>query len=128
MNFFGKIPNWWYICFMTNKINTTNYWNRIDVLLGDTPSKDFCKQNGLNYYTFIGNRIDSRLCNIRETYIIANALGVTVEYLLTGKQPNCYSEELRTVIDILSKDTSKLEAVCTLLGIEKKKQQENDIC
>ena len=89
------------------------------MLLGDFPIKDFCKENGLNYYTFIGNKVDERLCNVRDTYTVANALGTTVEYLLTGKQPTSYSTELRTVIDILSRDSSKLDAVCTLLGIQK---------
>lgn len=104
---------------MTNNINTTNYWNRINCLMGKTPVTEFCKQNGLNYNTFKGNYKDMRLCNTVETYTVAKALGTTVEYLLTGKEPSSYSQELKTVIDILSKNPSKLDAVCTLLGIQK---------
>ncbi len=113
---------------MTQEINATNYWKRIDYLMSNRVIREFCEETGISYNTFRCNHASLRMFNVTETYIIANALGVTVEYLLTGKQPNCYSEELRTVIDILSKDTSKLEAVCTLLGIEKKKQQQNDVC
>lgn len=112
---------------MRQEINTTNYWKRIDYLMGNRTIKDFCEENNISYNTFKGNHTSLRMFNVTETYIIAQALGTTVEYLLTGKQPNLYSEELRTVLDILSKDTNKLDAVCTLLGIEKKKQQETDV-
>lgn len=97
------------------------------MLLGKMPVTEFCKQNGLNYNTFKGNYKDMRLCNVVETYTIAQALETTVEYLLTGKKPKFYSEELRTVIDILSKDSTKLDAVCTLLGVEKKKISQNEV-
>ena len=105
---------------MTNNINTTDYWKRIDRLMGNRVIKDFCEENGISYNTFKGNHTSLRMFNVVDTYTVANALGTTVEYLLTGKQPTSYPTELRTVIDILSKDSSKLDAVCTLLGIQKK--------
>ena len=100
-------------------INAKDFWNRIGFKLGNTLATDFCKQYGLKYNTFKSNRSDLRYCNVVDTYIIASSLGTTVEYLLTGKEPNSYSQELKTVIDILSKNPSKLDAVCTLLGIQK---------
>lgn len=103
------------------EIDAYSYWKRVDILLEKKNIQiiEFCKQHGINYNTFKGNRSALRLCNTKETYVVAKELGVSVEYLLTGKDTKIqtYPPRIQAVVDILMKDETKLTAVCTLLQI-----------
>ena len=109
------------------EIDAYSYWKRVDILLEKKNIQiiEFCKQHGINYNTFKGNRSALRLCNTKETYVVAKELGVSVEYLLTGKDTKLqtYPPRIQAVVDILLKDDTKLNAVCTLLQIPAEKDQ-----
>lgn len=102
--------------FMENK-KAYEFWNRVDEI-NHLSLKELCTAAEIDYGKVRQSRTNNRLMSCLDTYAIAKVLGVSIEYLITGnKTANACSGRLQAVIDILSKDEAKLDAVCTLLQI-----------
>lgn len=97
------------------------FWNNVQSCLKGRTFKSVCSDAGLNYLS-IANRKSGKtpsLPRLESAYAIAKTLGVSMEFLLTGKDPERqeYPPRIQAIIEILLDDESKLNAVCTLLQI-----------
>ena len=105
---------------LDNMPKTTNdiafyFWERVDNL-NNGKLNVLCQRAGLDYNKVKHNRSDVRLMNCIETNAIAQALGTTMEYLLTGESSSVsYSPRVKAVADVLQNDDDKLGAVEVLL-------------
>jgi hypothetical protein len=76
------------------------FWNNVNAQIKakNTTQEWLCKKCDLNLGTF-KNRISAgRYPDALEAVLIASALGVTVEYLVTGKEPADRMPELKSAI------------------------------
>ncbi len=90
---------WENLKFLVKSANTTQYW--------------IAQQAGVSYHTLSGWMTKKRLPDAEQAYAIAQALGVTVEYLVDGDSGDDYvrktlgipeiSEEKRTLIQQIDK-------------------------
>ena len=64
------------------------FWKRFDRLKRE-PLKDICSRHGIRYDRLLHNRSDCRLPKAEDLFALSNAVGVSVEYLLTGRHPCC---------------------------------------
>ena len=82
------------------------FWNNVNALIKakNTTQEWLCKKCNLNLGTF-KNRISAgRYPDALEAVLIASALGVTVEYLVTGQQPVDRTQELKSdILETLNK-------------------------
>ena len=102
---------------MPQKTNEEAYrfWERVDNLNSERLNV-FCERAGLDYNKVKHNRSDLRLMNCMETLAIAETLGTTMEYLLTGERKEVfYSPRVRAIADALEQDQDRLSAVEILL-------------
>lgn len=103
------------------------FWNRVDSKLNGATLKDLCDKAGLNYNS-IRNRKSGdvySLPRMESGYQIAKALGVSLEYLLTGETDRSYNARIRAIADALESDPEKLDAVEVLLFDKKVGQSLN---
>lgn len=63
------------------------FWNRVDLMLGTETLKDLCKKAGLNYDSIRNRKSGATysLPRMETGYALSRALGVSMEFLLTGK-------------------------------------------
>jgi transcriptional regulator with XRE-family HTH domain len=69
--------------------NADSFWKRVNTLIKSQKTKQeaVAEQCNINYQTLRGWVTNHRFPDGNETYRIAAALGTTVEYLVTGKNP-----------------------------------------
>lgn len=82
---------------------TDNFWDRVNSLIkekGIDQQKlaDLCE---INYQTFRGWRTHKTYPDALKTYKIANALGVSVEYLVSGNETNIYKEKFDNLVSAI---------------------------
>ena len=91
------------------------FWKRFDRLKRE-PLKDICSRHGIRYDRLLHNRSDCRLPKAEDLFALSNAVGVSVEYLLTGRHP--YNARTRRIIAALEgQDEEVLYEVERLLGL-----------
>jgi Helix-turn-helix. len=75
---------------------SVEFWNRTKLLIKqqNTTQEFIAKQVGVTLGVFQGWIYNKRFPNAYQAVLIASALGVTVEYLVTGKDSNPYKEQL----------------------------------
>ena len=61
------------------------FWKNVDKILGQQKLIDAAEKAGINYRTIKNQRSDSRLPRLEDAFKIAQSLGTTVEYLMTGE-------------------------------------------
>ena len=61
------------------------YWKRVDGLNRLDSVKELAIQSGLDYVRIVNQRSDCRLPKCEDVLIMAQYLGVSMEYLLTGE-------------------------------------------
>jgi transcriptional regulator with XRE-family HTH domain len=91
-----------------------DFWGRIRQLVkqNKTTHKEFAKACGIHYNTFRSWAMKEMFPNVIDVYIIAKKLGVTVEYLLTGKvsiERKILEAKIDSVKTLLQKSLEKLE-------------------
>ena len=94
-----------------------DYWNRVNIVLNGNTLKDLCEKAGLNYNS-IRNRKSGNVYSLprmENGLLLAKALGVSMEYLLTGEKNHIYNPRVKAVADALENDSEKLDAVEILL-------------
>jgi hypothetical protein len=68
-----------------------DFYDRVQILVKETtdkPLKDFIESLNINYGNYNADKQLDRLPRANESVKIAQALGVTVEYLVTGVKPD----------------------------------------
>jgi len=88
-----------------NIIDATSFWKRVNNLIKQQKTKQeaIAKECNIPYPTFKGMITRKTFPGGDETFLIARALGTTVEYLLSGKHPenspNSLIDDMQAVID-----------------------------
>ncbi|MCR5436133.1 MAG: helix-turn-helix transcriptional regulator [Treponema sp.] len=89
----------------------TEFWERVNKLIKQlhTKQETVASDCGINYQTFRGWIVHKTYPNAKQSVLIANCLGTTVEYLVTGKEildedfKEAYKAELlRTLTNVLN--------------------------
>lgn len=101
-----------------NELNGFYFWENLDRKKGKFTIKNLAEQTGIPYSRLKNQRSDTALPKIEDAYLLAKAIGVSVDYLLTGEEATqTYPPRIQAIIEILLDDENKLNAVCTLLQI-----------
>lgn len=97
--------------------NAEDFWNRVGrLLVGDLTQKWLSHETGINPSTLSTWRIKNRSPHAHEAVAIAQALGVSVEYLVTGKDDYEDKRDLQETIldeDKVFMTPSQMEYVLT---------------
>ena len=102
-------------------MDAERFWENVDRLRPEGDLKAFSKDNGLDYVRIVNQRSDCRIPKLEDAFAIANALNVSIEYLITGENKQMkYSPRIKAIADLLTNDTARLDAVEVLLFGEKK--------
>ena len=75
------------------------FWKRFDRLKSES-LKDICARQGIRYDRLLHNRSDCRLPKAEDLVALGDAVGVSIEYLLTGRHH--YSARIRRIADHLT--------------------------
>lgn len=68
------------------KISAYEFWNRFDRLRGETEIQDIVSKTDMKYRTLLSMRTNQSIPKAQDLLDLAKALGVSMEYLLTGKK------------------------------------------
>lgn len=92
------------------------FWGNVQYTLRGKTFKSFCEENGLNYLSLANRKSGANpsLPRLDTAYQIASSLGVSVEFLLTGKE-RISNPRLDAILNTLMADPDKLDAVEVLL-------------
>lgn len=95
------------------------FWKNFDKAIGKIAIKDFAVKNGFDYIRIINQRSDCRLPKLEDAYALASALGVSVEYLLTGQGDspprNTANDDIISRLDIATPE--ECDMVRRMLGL-----------
>ena len=85
-------------------MNATDFWKRINKRIKELniTQETLCSDLQLNLGTFKQQITHSRFPTVDTAYKIAQALGVSVEYLVTGRETNPAAETLEKIKALLS--------------------------
>ena len=89
------------------------FWKRIDDA-NKGSLKDLCKASGVDYAKVRQNRTAMRYMSCMETLAFAQALNVSIEYLLVGKEPRL-SPRIQAIVDWLGEDEQRIGSLELLL-------------
>ena len=83
-------------------ITMIDFWKRFEAQMNalSLTKKEIAAMSGINYSSFIGYATKGRLPKTEEAVKIAKVLGTSVEYLVSGEEPD--SEECTQVINLPS--------------------------
>ena len=74
-----------------------SFWRRVDELRGDRTLFDISEELSIPYSTIRNQRAESRYPKRNEIEKIANVLGVTSDFLITGYSPASITPEMEYV-------------------------------
>lgn len=108
-------------------ITPKSFWKRVDdaLYLSNMTLKRVCSSLGLSYVTIINQKNQyNRIPKTEAVYLIANALGTTVEYLLTGKEPTPRYSRIQDIIDwLMAKSDAELDVFRQYNHVPREKEQ-----
>ncbi len=82
------------------KTNAYDFWARVDELRQDMPLMTVARLIGLNYATIKDKRTRGAYPRIDLLPVLADVLGTTIDYLLTGKERDeSLSPEISFILD-----------------------------
>lgn len=102
------------------------FWDNLDKARGDTTTlKDLCRNLGIAYQRIADQRSDCRFPKLEDAYALSEALGVSIDFLITGKESRrLYSKEarlvdedpdLRALVRAVSRDRSLLRLLSGII-------------
>ena len=74
-----------YAGFMEKENRGYYFWKQVDLQRGKTLLSEIASALCLNYQSIRDQRTNNRLPKLEDAYSIASYLGVSIEYILTGK-------------------------------------------
>ena len=97
---------------MDDKI-ARNFWNRVDALLKDKTMKSFCQEIGINYNSVRNCKSGAAyvLPRLETGYLIAQGVGSSLEYLLTGSDTRPESKGDRLYAALLEQAPAVLQGL-----------------
>lgn len=96
-----------------------SFWNRFDDLRGSRTVKDIADSIGIDYELIRVQRTRYRVPKINVAVKIANEVGSSVEYLVTGMNPGQLPEHVRDIVNrLLMADDVDLALVRRALKME----------
>lgn len=107
---------------MNKKVDGYKFWKNVDIAKESRTILDIANESKLNYKTIKTQRSNNTLPNGEDIYSIAQAIGVSMEFLLTGINPkNQYSTRIKAIIDkCIAASENDLILVERILRIEEK--------
>lgn len=101
------------------------FWKNLDLCKKSRSLTEIAKELSLNYNNLLDQRTSNRLPRLEIAYSLAEALGVSVEYLLTGKERDSFPPRIQTIaIRCLSASEEDLALIERVLRIEAEKKPE----
>lgn len=95
----------------------TIFWIRVDNLWQGHSLKEFAYSAEIDYVLLLNWRTKKRLPALEQACRIAKILGTTVEFLITGQDPEIPSAHLRDIVRKLESSSElDLELVRRVLG------------
>ena len=93
-------------------INNNDFWKRVKLLirLKNIKQETVCADTEISLGTMRGWITHSRLPDAAQAVRIAQALGTTAEYLITGMEDNPYIEENKNLKEKIQKAIEALQA------------------
>jgi len=106
-------------------INSEAFWRRVDDLLfiKKISFKQLCIDNKLGYSTLINQKnVYHRVPKLDQALLISQQLGVSLEYLLTGKENDSFPISILDIVQRLSSASlEEQNAVRRFLSIPEKR-------
>ena len=99
-------------------------WERFDSFRGKTGLKVFAQMHELDYNNLQSQYYDKRLPSATDLYNYSKAIGVSMEFLLTGSSDQFLSEEDRIAIELYA--ALKQRAPDLLLGLKNEYLKKKD--
>ena len=104
------------------KVDPYRFWNRFDEIRDGEDIQSLAKRADLKYKTLLAMRTNQSIPKSAELYQMANALDVSMEYLLVGKE---YNSRVWLIARACEKASDlELEMVERILGISSKKGED----
>lgn len=60
------------------------FWKNVDVACNGMSLTSLSEKSGVNYRTMVNQRSINRMPSLYDAYLLAGALGVSIEFLMTG--------------------------------------------
>ncbi len=109
------------------------FWKKVDKLRGDIGLYEFAEKVGINYRTMINQRSDNRIPKKEHLIKIADALCVSVGYLLSSEDNNSLitpemsfvrdNEAARMLVRKMMEDPELLEHISALVLLSEKEKR-----
>lgn len=106
------------------------FWDNLDKARNDKITlKDLCNKLGIAYQRIADQRTDCRFPKLEDAYALANELGVSLEFLLTGKAQVLFSpeakavnesEELKALVRAVMRDPQLLQVISAVVKSSEK--------
>ena len=111
---------------MENAVNIRNmvdaylFWKNVDAALGNESLASLARKTSLNYRTLKNQRSLMRVPDLSDSYAIAQQLGVSVEFLVTGKPSSSFIDpRIKVIVDWLQEDERRIDSLEQLVFGEK---------
>lgn len=108
-------------------MDNKNFWKRVDdlVVTSGMNYKVLSEKSGIPYITIMNQKNQySRLPKLEDALSLAQALGVSVEYLLTGKEPAPRYARIQDIIDwLMAKSDAELDVFRQYNHVPREKEQ-----
>lgn len=96
-----------------------DFWNQIDAINNYSTLKELAEAASVNYVRMRNQRSDNRIPGAEDLYGLAQALNVSMEYLLTGETPSTYTPrtpQVKAIFDgILHATQAELDIIYRIL-------------
>ena len=121
MKFIARPPRSVYLWFMKD-IEIDLFWARVDYLLKLKRKSltDLCNDCGIGYSAVNSQRTRGSLPKIGQIYAMAQYLGTSIEFLLSGKEPDYkLPEKLQIIVDYLKKHDNVADLILEMAEVKK---------
>lgn len=94
-----------------------DFWKNVDAKMKLPSLKELAKTYNLDYVRIVNQRSDCRIPKLEDAFSLSKALGVSIEYLLTGEEINIspYPPRIdkiaRHLMKIPSRDLDTIESM-----------------
>lgn len=75
-------------------LNVIDFWNHLDKINPYSSVKELCDKAGINSHTIYQQRQRFYMPKPETLLLLSNAIGVSLEFLLTGKDEPMYSKDI----------------------------------
>ena len=98
------------------------FWARVDYLLKlkRKTMTDLCNECEISYRSVNGQRTRKNFPKAEQLYVMAQYLGTSIEFLLTGKEPDYkLPEKLQIIVDYLKKHDNVADLILEMAEVKR---------